>query len=714
MSLKRENHQLRQRVRELEQQLHKMQSALSQCETAVQQIQSAEVKRSLNFSTQTTQEICNPWHQIGNPFQIDCPQSETLFRAYVETVNDMVYVLDLTGALTFVNSYGQRLLGCSEEEWFSRSYLDFVAISDRERTAQAFANLLQTGELTDFEFVLQPKHGTAVCMSVNGRLLYQGNQLIGGIGIARNVSERKRFEQQLQMFLKALESAYDSAVITDLKGKILYANPAAIRMFGSSLTSFAFVNLEAFYPEEGQAQVKWLIQQAIAGGWSGEVICQRCNGERFPALVSTGLIVNEHNQPEAISIISRDITEQKQTQAELAAKNIELERASRMKSEFLANMSHELRTPLTSILGFSYLLQQQLQDVLNAKQAVYIQQIHQSGEHLLNLINDVLDLSKVEAGQITLNIAPIAIAQLCEDTLALVSEQARLRAIAIHQSVQAGLSSFTADELRVRQMLLNLLSNAIKFSHDNSEIGLDISAQAGYLYFTVWDTGIGIPENKHNLLFQPFQQLDSSLTRRHEGTGLGLALTRQLAELHGGTVEFESKEGEGSRFTIRLPQYCYPRLASDSPDFVEPAELYSLITSPPVSRILIVEDHPLNAMLLQDILQHWGYEVHHAVDGGQAIAWLQSHVVDVILLDIHLPDVDGFEVSRRLREQPKWQQIPIIATTALAMVGDRDRCLAAGMQDYISKPLNYEELAELLSKYTGHVIHSHAEQYRER
>lgn len=499
----------------------------------------------------STPQLQNQLLRIGS-VEISLTQSEELFRAYVETANDMVYTVDLAGNLTYVNSYGLKLLGCSADEVLGRSCLDFVAFPYREKTAHALNQLMQTGELRDFDFVLQPPFGEAIHLEVNGRLFHCGGELAGGIGIGRDVTERKRIEQDLKMFSRAVESAYDSAVITDLEGKILYANSATSRIFSWVPEMLAGTHASVFYPE--RKQTEWLIEQAIEGGWSGEVTCNRRNGEAFPALVSVGLILNERNKPSAVSFMTRDITQQKQIEAELAAKNLELERASRMKSEFLANMSHELRTPLTSILGFSSILQKQIFGSLNPKQQTYIHQINQSGQHLLGLINDVLDLSKVEAGQLRLEMVPLVVDELCQETLALVSEQARLRNLTVHYEIEPELEPLVADELRVRQMLLNLLSNAIKFSEEGSDIGLRVQMRhVDRLCFTVWDKGIGIPEDKQHLLFQPFQQVDGSLSRRHEGTGLGLALTRKLAELHAGTVEMQSKEGEGSQFSIYLP-----------------------------------------------------------------------------------------------------------------------------------------------------------------
>ncbi|MGB3561243.1 MAG: PAS domain S-box protein [Geitlerinemataceae cyanobacterium] len=642
--------------------------------------------------------------------------SEELFRAYIETANDMVCVLDLMGNLTYVNAYGQGLLDCPEDQWRGRAYLEFVAPKYHQETAQAFARLLTAGELKDFEFILQSRSGQLVHMEVNGCLLYRHGNPIGGLGIARDITERKRFENQLHMFEKAVDSAYDSATIVDLEGKVVYANSATRRMFGYQQGELVGKNAAIFYPEDSRVWLEWVLQQAgvtisstlgslkdrqsqLAEGWSGEVICQRQNGEHFPALVSVSAIPNDRGQSTAVSMICRDITTQKATQAELAAKNLELERAGRLKSAFLANMSHELRTPLTSILGFSSLLTQQIFGQLNAKQMVYVQRIHDSGEHLLKLIKDVLDLSKVEAGKVKLDIVPISVSQVCETTLALVSEQAAEQDIAIQTSIQPNLAPLMADELRVRQMLINLLSNAIKFSSPGGTIGLEATARAGYLHLIVWDEGIGIPEEKQALLFQPFQQIENALRRQHEGTGLGLALTRQLAELHSGTVECDSQPGKGSRFTISLPFNLHHNATSEEWEPKPPENTMEASQTSQRSTLLLVEDRQDNAMLLRDILQYWGYEVFHVSDGETALDWLCSHRPDLILMDIQLPGLDGLEVTRRIKAHPTWKSIPVVATTALVMVGDRERCLQAGVDDYLSKPVNCEQLAAVLAKH---------------
>ncbi|MGB5896902.1 MAG: PAS domain S-box protein [Geitlerinemataceae cyanobacterium] len=694
MSLKQENWELRQSDPNLDRPLSPVRSLLNKERFSVQNSGSG------------------PFASLAAGLQ----NSEELFRAYIETANDMVCVLDLMGNLTYVNAYGQGLLDCPEDQWRGRAYLEFVAPKYHQETAQAFARLLTAGELKDFEFILQSRSGQLIHMEVNGCLLYRHGNPIGGLGIARDITERKRFENQLHMFEKAVDSAYDSATIVDLEGKVVYANSATRRMFGYQQGELVGKNAAIFYPEDSRVWLEWVLQQAgvtisstlgslkdrqsqLAEGWSGEVICQRQNGEHFPALVSVSAIPNDRGQSTAVSMICRDITTQKATQAELAAKNLELERAGRLKSAFLANMSHELRTPLTSILGFSSLLTQQIFGQLNAKQMVYVQRIHDSGEHLLKLIKDVLDLSKVEAGKVKLDIVPISVSQVCETTLALVSEQAAEQDIAIQTSIQPNLAPLMADELRVRQMLINLLSNAIKFSSPGGTIGLEATARAGYLHLIVWDEGIGIPEEKQALLFQPFQQIENALRRQHEGTGLGLALTRQLAELHSGTVECDSQPGKGSRFTISLPFNLHHNATSEEWEPKPPENTMEASQTSQRSTLLLVEDRQDNAMLLRDILQYWGYEVFHVSDGETALDWLCSHRPDLILMDIQLPGLDGLEVTRRIKAHPTWKSIPVVATTALVMVGDRERCLQAGVDDYLSKPVNCEQLAAVLAKH---------------
>lgn len=378
------------------------------------------------------------------------------------------------------------------------------------------------------------------------------------------------------------------------------------------------------------------------------------------------------------------------------------EAANRTKSEFLANMSHELRTPLNAILGLSQLLQQELFGALNAKQKEYISCVHSSGEHLLSLINDLLDLAKVEAGKEELSLIPLSVPELCTYCLRIVQERAFDRDLQITSQIDPSVSFCIADVRRLKQILLNLLSNAIKFT-PRGEVSLTVCKQPHGISFTVADTGIGIAAEKLSLLFQPFSQLDSQLNRHYEGTGLGLALARNLARLHGGDITVRSVEGEGSHFTLYLPDQSED-LQQFQPIQSESLSLGSLSEtvnrSQNLGRILVVEDDDNSAKLIQDFLKVLGHRVERLADGTDFLERVQAFKPELILMDVQLPKgVTGLELLTVLRQKPKWQELPVVMVTAMAMLGDSERCLKAGANGYLSKPIQTAQLESLLLRY---------------
>lgn len=416
--------------------------------------------------------------------------------------------------------------------------------------------------------------------------------------------------------------------------------------------------------------------------------------------------------------------ERTQAQDRLQQINQDLERASRLKSEFLASMSHELRTPLNSILGFSELVLRH-QGQLSDRQTGHIRAIHQSGQHLLDLINDILDLSKVEAGRVDLDLQRVSIQDLCRQCLNMIQPRVDRKRLSLSLEFDYGLDQVTLDERRVRQMVINLLSNAVKFTPEKGRIKLSaylaygtellkdfrpddspVNPSTPYLCIQVADTGIGIAPEKQPLLFRPFQQIDASLTRRHDGTGLGLVLTKRMAELHGGTVSLQSAPSQGSTFRVWLPltelRDGVTRGAVANGECLDPgsAPVLQESTSQGVTRVLVVEDHPYNQTLITEALEIEGFEVELVADGKTMLNTIHSELItprslpDIVLMDIQLPNVDGLQLIQAMRAHPLWQPIPIIAVTAMAMAGDRDRCLEAGADSYISKPLDFDELLQ--------------------
>lgn len=362
------------------------------------------------------------------------------------------------------------------------------------------------------------------------------------------------------------------------------------------------------------------------------------------------------------------------------------EAASHAKTEFLAAMSHELRTPLNAVMGLSQILQQEVFGPLNFKQAEYISHIHSSGEHLLSLINDILDLAKVEAGQQTLTLATVSVPRLCGYCMALVREQAYHKGLQLSSQIDPAVQTCIADERRLKQMLLNLLSNAVKFTPAGS-IALTVDRTAEGIRFCVIDTGIGIAPENLPLLFQPFFQLDSELNRQYPGTGLGLALTHKLANLHHGSVTAESSLGEGSRFTLLLPDSQENQAADTAGD--RPFQA--------VRRIFLVESDPASALRLQGYLQAIGYSVSQGDQGSDFLEQVRRSPPTLILLDAQLADGrSSLPLLKDLRHAIALAEIPVVI---LAAGGDRLAFLEAGANDFLSKPLGIVPLESVLLRF---------------
>ena len=404
---------------------------------------------------------------------------------------------------------------------------------------------------------------------------------------------------------------------------------------------------------------------------------------------------------------------------QLEARNRELVRTNQLKSEFLANTSHEIRTPLSSILGFTHLLQAQGYKPDNLRHQEYLNIILTSGQHLLALINDILDLSKIEANQLEVHTEQVDVPDLCRSVMALVKEKASDKGLQLRLDLDPDVTTLVADSLRLKQMLFNLLSNALKFTSKGS-VGLQVKHKDMFLHFTVWDTGTGISKEEQSELFQPYSQIANVVAGRQEGTGLGLALTQKLAELHGGWVEVQSELNRGSEFSVVLPleptsgkrEKAEPPLANRRGTAVRLAvkgqrEDSSLSPCPlPLSPcktatpIMLVEDNIHNAKLMSTYLRKLGYQVTWVKNAAQMWQAIEETQPALILMDVNLPDVDGLTLVQQLQAHEQYRTIPVIAQTAMAMKGDRETCLAAGAIDYISKPIDLKVLATLVAKYS--------------
>ncbi len=376
---------------------------------------------------------------------------------------------------------------------------------------------------------------------------------------------------------------------------------------------------------------------------------------------------------------------------ELRAANKELARSARMKNEFLAGMSHELRTPLNAVLGLTESLAEGTYGDLNDRQRTKLQIIDDSGRHLLSLISDILDVAKVESGEMQLDFSQVDIAKLCESCTNLLSQTAQKKGLDLQSNIDPKAVSILADERRLKQILVNLLSNAVKFTSTGS-VGLDITASEKdrTISFVVWDTGIGIPNDQIDRLFQPFVQLDSSLARQYDGTGLGLALVYNFTEIHGGSVSAESKPDQGTRITVTLPWRHAEEGVSETTEDVLPARTICL------GKVLLADDNQTERFHLAESLNRHGYEVHLAQDGAAAVEKARAIEPDIILIDVQMPGMDGLEATHHLRGEPAFRDTPIVGLTALNTPADIRRIHEAGMTDCVLKPACLFKLVSIL------------------
>jgi PAS domain S-box-containing protein len=548
-----------------------------------------------------------------------------------------------------------------------------------------------------------------------------GYLLIGTDNTARKQveEERQRLDQRLRdqhFYTRSLiESNIDPLMATDPRGIITDVNKQTEALTGCTRDELIGSPFKDHFTDPVLAQAG--INRVLAEGkvTNYELTARARDGAETAVSYNATTFYDRHRSLQGVFASARDMTELKAIASTLQQKNVELEDASRMKSEFLANMSHELRTPLNAIIGFSEVLRDGLIGTLTEPQRGFIGDIFSSGKHLLSLINDILDLSKVEAGKMSLDLESVPIPSLFVNSLSIIREKAAARHIHLEMHVAEELGAIQADARKVKQIVYNLLSNAVKFTVDGGNVTLRAgrvpraavgqlagpwagrsfsiaeSAFTEFLEVSVTDSGIGISADGLEHLFKPFSQIDSGLARKFEGTGLGLAMVKILTELHGGAVAVESAVGEGSRFTAWLP------VRGSEDDAIAPGKIagMSRIALSGARTVLMVEDDSKSADLLRVHLEAEGFHVLHAASAEVALALAMQQPLSLITLDIMLPQMDGWEFLGRLKQVPALSLVPVVI---ISIVADRNRGFALGAAAVIQKPVTRQELYDSLAE----------------
>ncbi|WP_435199085.1 ATP-binding protein [Qipengyuania sp. 902] len=538
---------------------------------------------------------------------------------------------------------------------------------------------------------------------------FLASAILLGLPVSAVLATRQRFAAELaaqkaELALLA-ENVTDAILRVDGEGVITYASPSVMAVLGLPPEQFIGKRVSERVHADAADEIAAVEHRLNSGEAEKERFTYRryLDGEDGEAVyIEADCAVArdaETGEQEGIVVSARDVTHRVLLERQLKGARSHAENAARAKAQFLANMSHEIRTPMNGVLGFAELLQRR---DLDAESARYAELIERSGRSMMMLLNDILDLSKIESGQLKVTSEPVNVVQLSADCVELHRAQAECKGVSLSIAPVVGIpQSVSSDPLRLRQIMLNLIGNAVKFT-ESGGIKMAVAREQTQLAISVEDSGIGIDESRLAMIFDPFVQAEGSTTRRFGGTGLGLSVSRQLAELLGGSLSVDSMPGIGSRFTLCIPlvevetvparQQGHGRRATD-------------IAMPPKGRILLAEDHDVNRMLVTAMLEDLGQEVTHAHDGVAAIEAVTSNFgrrpsFDLVLMDIQMPGCDGYAAARAIRSYGiEAEHLPIVALTANAYPEDVLAAQIAGMQAHLAKPLVFEDLAAALARW---------------
>ncbi|MBC7525274.1 MAG: response regulator [Flavobacterium sp.] len=643
-------------------------------------------------------EIAN----IELDFQINLAQQQAYSRSLIEASHDPLVTINTEGKIMDMNLATLKVTDKSREQLLHTEFCMYF--TDKEKAKKVYQEVFEKGSVSNFPLVM--KDGKLTDVLFNGSVFKDENDVvIGAVVVARDVSEQKKAEAKLLQSLREITDyklALDASTIvdiTDKNGKILFVNDNYIKISKYSFEELVGGNHQmvnsTFHPKEFMSNL-W---EKISKGkvWQDEIRNKAKDGSLYWLNMTIVPFLDDKGIPYQYVAISIDITKQKLLEQELTEAKVfaelattiaedsqhNAEEAVKSKQQFLSNMSHEIRTPMNAIIGFTKVV---LKTELTAKQKEYLMAIKMSGDALIVLINDILDLAKVDSGKMTFEKTPFKLALSITSMLHLFETKIQEKNLELITKYDTNIPEvLLGDPIRLNQIILNLVSNAVKFTNVGTiTVTIKMLSQDDEkvtVKFSVQDTGIGIKATKVGKIFENFQQATNTTSRLYGGTGLGLAIVKQLVEAQGGIIEIDSKLGQGSTFSFVLD---FKKTTIDAVHEPEILELDSEIKN---IKILVVEDMELNQLLMKTLLDDFGFECDITANGKLAIEKLKTKTYDIILMDLQMPEMNGFEATEYIRKKMK-SQIPIIALTADVNTVDVEKCKAVGMNDYIAKPVD--------------------------
>jgi PAS domain S-box-containing protein len=616
---------------------------------------------------------------------------------------DLIGKLDYDGAYRRISPSWERVLGWQSQEILGNNFIEFVHPDDSRRTKEEFLARLRDGRIEGFQSRFRRRDGSFCWMICTGFPAQDTGHLMI---VGRDVTALRESEDRYRSLY--VESK-DAIMVVSAENRFVAGNPAAVKLFGcrdeAEFTSKTPVDLSPEYQPDGVLSFdkgREMVGLALAeGSHFFEWTHRRADGAEFPATVLLSRF--EAGGKRVLQATVRDITDSKITEKALVDARDAAQLAERAKADFLANMSHEIRTPMNAIVGMTGLL---LDTGLDAVQREYATIVKNAGEGLLGIINDILDSSKIGAGKMSIEAVDFDLREAVQGVVELVASQASEKGIALSFSLEPEVPvSLRGDAGRIRQILLNLLSNAVKFT-ERGEVVLRVakgeeSGARTLIRFEVRDPGIGISPEGQRVIFESFSQADASTTRKYGGTGLGLSISKKLAELMGGSIGVQSELGKGSTFFFSLPLEVQPAPVPARKE-LEAARVSAADDNAARSffRVLVAEDNAVNQKVVVAQLHKLGYEADVVGDGLEALEALKRIPYDLVFMDCQMPELDGFEATAEIRKREgDVKHTPVVAMTASALQGDREKCLSAGMDDYLAKPVHIKDLEKALARW---------------